>query len=299
MSKVGKPFALLVCLLLAGAAYAQTTCTITATNLAFGSYNASSSTAQIGTINITCNRSRTGLTVTITPDTGRNMRWSGNNLAYDLYTNASHTTRWGDGGSGTVAATVNANTRCGSNYCGTLTVYGLIPAGQIVPLGTYSGTALTATVSGYGEGRQASTTFSASATVIGNCTISAVGTMNFGNLGMSFITTDKTGVSATINYTCSAGMSATLTLGQGSNPAAGSSGTAPLRRMRLGATANYIRYNLYTNNTYSTVWGNTAATGVQTTGTGSGQTALVYGTALHATVPAGSYSDIVVVTITF
>jgi spore coat protein U-like protein len=123
--------------------------------------------------------------------------------------------------------------------------------------------------------------------------------MNFGSLGLSFMTTDKTGVSANIGYTCSAGMSVTLTLGQGSNPAAGSSDAAPLRRIRLGATSNYIRYNLYTDNTYSTVWGNTAATGVTTTGTGSGQTALVYGTAVHATVPVGSYSDIVVVTIAF
>jgi hypothetical protein len=51
MSKAVKFFALLACLLLAGAACAeQPSCSITATNIAFGPYNASSSTAQIGTI---------------------------------------------------------------------------------------------------------------------------------------------------------------------------------------------------------------------------------------------------------
>ena len=302
MSKAVKLFALLVCLLLARAAYAQQpVCSITATNIAFGSYNASSSTAQIGTINIRCNHSYTGLPVTITPDTGRNMSSSGNTLAYNLYTNASYTILWGDGANGTVTAAADVTTACGSGcYSATLTVYGLIPAGQVVPTGSYSGTPLTAMVTGYGGPvNRASTTFSANATVTGSCTISAVGTMNFGSLGLSFMTTDKTGVSANIDYTCSAGMSVILTLGQGANPAAGSSDAAPLRQMRLGATSNYIKYNLYTDNTYSTVWGNTAATGVQTTGTGSGQTALVYGTALHATVQAGNYSDIVVVTITF
>ncbi|MBZ5567295.1 MAG: spore coat protein U domain-containing protein [Acidobacteriia bacterium] len=299
MSKAVKLFVLLVCLLLSGAAYAAPpNCTIAATDIAFDSYNTSSSTAQIGTINITCNRPYTGLPVTITPDTGRNMSSSGNTLAYNVYTNASHTIVWGDGSNGTVTPTVDVTTACGPDYCATLTVYGLIPAGQVVPTGSYSGTPLTATVS-YQGNRQALTTFSASATVTGSCTISAVSTMNFGSLGLSFMTTDKTGVSANIDYTCSAGMGVILTLGQGSNPAAGSSDAAPLRQMSLGATSNYIKYNLYTDNTYSTVWGNTAATGVQTTGTGSGQTALVYGTALHATVPAGNYSDIVVVTITF
>ena len=114
MSKAVKFLALLACLLLAGAACAQQpSCSITATNIAFGPYNASSSTAQIGTINITCNHSNTGLPVTITPDTGRNMSSSGNTLAYNLYTNASHTIIWGDGANGTVTPTANVTTTCG------------------------------------------------------------------------------------------------------------------------------------------------------------------------------------------
>jgi spore coat protein U domain-containing protein, fimbrial subunit CupE1/2/3/6 len=135
------------------------------------------------------------------------------------------------------------------------------------------------------------------AQVIVDCTIGTVGTMDFGSLGLSFVTTDTT-TSATISYTCTSGTVPTVTIGQGLHAAGGSTDAAPLRQMASGG--NNIAYNLYTSNTYATVWGNTAGTGVaQPAATGAAQTTTVYGKAFHANVPTGSYSDTVVVTYTF
>ena len=135
------------------------------------------------------------------------------------------------------------------------------------------------------------------AQVIVDCTIGTVGTMDFGSLGLAFITTDKD-TSTTISYQCTTGTLPTVTIGQGLHAAGGSSDGSPLRQMASGA--NLITYNLYTSNAYTTVWGNTPATGVaQPVANGASQTTTVFGRAAHANVPTGSYSDTVVVTYTF
>jgi spore coat protein U domain-containing protein, fimbrial subunit CupE1/2/3/6 len=302
MSVVRKFLVLLPCLLLATLGHAAPpTCSITAsTGIAFGNYFSSTPTPTtgLGTLTIVCTKSFTNGSISITPATGRVMSSGSNTLLYNVYTTSSYASVWGDGTSGTVVQTFSPT----ANVPFTVPVYGRIPAGQttFTPPVVLMSQSLTVTTYGYGPPNDTATaTFTVTASATGSCTISAVGTMNFGSLGLSFMTTDKSGVSASINYTCSTGMPVTITLGQGANPGSGSSDAAPLRRMKLGATSNYISYNLYTDNTYSTVWGNTAATGVTTTGTGAGQTALVYGKANHATVPVGSYSDVVVVTLTF
>jgi spore coat protein U-like protein len=103
----------------------------------------------------------------------------------------------------------------------------------------------------------------------------------------------------TLNVTCTTGASATLTLGQGSNPNTGSSDTAPARRMKDTGT-NFLTYSLYSDSGRSTVWGNTAGTGLANTGTGVSVPITVYG-AVDAgqNVPAGNYSDTVLATVTF
>ncbi|HXS20313.1 MAG TPA: spore coat protein U domain-containing protein, partial [Steroidobacteraceae bacterium] len=65
--------------------------------------------------------------------TSRVMKSGGSQLDYNLYTNSTHTTIWGDGTSGTVKVSA---TSLGATY----TVYGLIPALQNVPVGSYSDT---------------------------------------------------------------------------------------------------------------------------------------------------------------
>lgn len=103
----------------------------------------------------------------------------------------------------------------------------------------------------------------------------------------------------TVNVTCTSGASAKVTLGQGLNPASGSSDTAPARQLTDGSS-HFLTYSLYSDNGRSTVWGNTAATGVASTGTGAQVALTVYG-AVDAgqNVPTGSYSDTVVATVTF
>lgn len=137
---------------------------------------------------------------------------------------------------------------------------------------------------------------SVSATVAANCSISA-GALSFGTYDtVSAAAVDGT---ATISTTCTSGSAATVTLGQGLNAATTSTDAAPLRQMKAGT--DVMAYQLYSESGRTTVWGNTTATGKATTGTGSNVDVTVYGriTAGQNTLPAGSYTDTVVATITF
>jgi len=71
--------------------------------------------------------------------------------------------------------------------------------------------------------------------------------------------------------------------------------------MRLGATSNYVQYELYSDSARSQRWGNTLDIDtVNNTGTGSSQSLTVYGRVpAPQSVPSGDYSDTVTVTITY
>lgn len=73
------------------------------------------------------------------------------------------------------------------------------------------------------------------------------------------------------------------------------------RRMRLGATGNYVTYELYRDPARTQRWGvTTGSDTVPGTGTGSAQNLTVYGRVpASQTVPAGSYSDVVTITVTY
>lgn len=120
-------------------------CTISATNLAFGSYTTALVDAT-STISVTCTKSTTynvglnagastGATVTTRKMTGP----GGDTLAYGLYQDSAHTINWGNTvGTDTVSGTGNGSAQ-------TLTVYGEVPAGQFVTPGAYTDT-ITATI---------------------------------------------------------------------------------------------------------------------------------------------------------
>lgn len=138
---------------------------------------------------------------------------------------------------------------------------------------------------------------SISASVTNNCSLTA-GSLAFGAYDPTSATPNDN--SGTLSLTCTSGASATLTLGQGLNPDTGngSSDAAPLRRMKSGT--NYLAYSLYQDSGRATAWGNTAGTGMSTTGTGSAQTMTFYGRmAASQNAPAGSYSDTLTATVTF
>lgn len=140
------------------------------------------------------------------------------------------------------------------------------------------------------------------ATVQTACSIGA-GTLSFGNValavtagaGTTGTTADADADSGTsVEIVCTNGSTATVTGGNGLNYSTG-------RRMRIGATTDYMGYELYTSSARTTVLD--ADTGaIDYTGTGSNESVTVYGriaSANLAAAKAGSYSDTVALTVTY
>ena len=115
-------------------------CTISATGVAFGAYDPRSATPKdsTGGVSLNCPSNRSGV---VSMTTGgatsylpRRMTSGSNQLTYNLFTNSSRTTVWGDGSGGSATLSV------AKGFVGTLTIYGRIPAGQNVRAGSYSDT---------------------------------------------------------------------------------------------------------------------------------------------------------------
>jgi spore coat protein U-like protein len=116
-------------------------CTVTASGVAFGQYSVFSGgpTSTTGTLSYTCTlpveppviKLSQGHSLSFTP---RALSATSGTLSYNLYLNASCTTIWGDGTSGTSAYSAPAPAN-GQLY--SVTIYGLIPARQNVRAGTY------------------------------------------------------------------------------------------------------------------------------------------------------------------
>ncbi|GAB4356178.1 MAG: Csu type fimbrial protein [Methylohalobius sp. ZOD2] len=101
-----------------------------------------------------------------------------------------------------------------------------------------------------------------------------------------------------VAVTCAGGTSATIILGQGASADSGSTDDAPLRRMTDGT--HYLSYNLYQNAARSTVWGNTAATGVSANCTGAADIHTIYGRiAGGQNISIDHHTDTVIATVTF
>lgn len=137
-------FALPAALLLAcvpGAAWAAVSCTVSATPVAFGTFNPFGSTVtSTGTITVACTKGNKSATYTIALSTGNSLSFAQRQtsitapfLKYNLYTTSSYTSIWGDntGGSVTVTGTDTTTTK---NY----TVYGQLPTPQGVTPNAYS-----------------------------------------------------------------------------------------------------------------------------------------------------------------
>lgn len=104
----------------------------------------------------------------------------------------------------------------------------------------------------------------------------------------------------TLRVACTAGAVATIMLGQGANPDAGSSDAVPLRRLSDGVTG-FLSYTLYSDPGRANVWGDTEGTGKgYTAPTAAPSDQIIYGRlAARQTAPVGAYADNVVVTIMF
>lgn len=139
-----------------------------------------------------------------------------------------------------------------------------------------------------------SSTLNVDATVTANCTVST-SALAFGSVNpISGSNFDATGG---ITVTCTNGTAWAASAGVGS----GSGASFASRRMADGS--NLLNYNLYTDASRSSVWGDgTGSTAtIGGTGTGSAQNATVYGRVAsgQTSVPPGSYSDTVSVTVTY
>jgi spore coat protein U-like protein len=144
------------------------------------------------------------------------------------------------------------------------------------------------------------TTFNVTTTVVNDCTI--------GSTNIAFANYDPTSATVltatgAVTARCTKGDSVSVALNQGANPGAGSTAAVPVRQMANGT--NLLPYHIYIAATGTTEWG----TGTIGTNEPAAQTAASVATALSFTtygslpagadVPAGSYSDSVIATVTF
>jgi spore coat protein U-like protein len=137
-----------------------------------------------------------------------------------------------------------------------------------------------------------------SATVRHSCSIDTT-PMAFGTYdGVVANASTALKATATIISTCTSGAAALITMNAG-NSAGSVSTDVPVRRMTAGAS-EYLVYQVYSDVSRKTIWGNSDPTGVSFTGTGTPQTLTVYGSIPSAQlVPEGDYSDQIIVTITY
>lgn len=334
------PFPALSWLLVAGlwaphAALATTTCTATMTDVNFGPIDPLVGGTANGTLNYSCTTSGVNNNTQVTTmlcfsigdgDAGdgigivpRRMTQSAKNppyLNFNLYTNSATTTVWGTFWQPSYPPPQVTLTRTGNGIVnGTVNtvVYGRIPANQTtVTPGTYTdsfgsghtvldyhyregnGGTLTDCRTGGTAGATGSFSFTARATVPAACTITTASNLSFPS-PTNLLTTniDQT---STISLTCTNGAAWQVGLGNGNN----ASGTQ--RRMRLGATASYVNYELYRNTTRTQRWGTTLNSDTVTgTGTGTSQSVTVYGRVpSQSPMPAaGAYKDTILVTVTY
>lgn len=325
---------MLLSVLFAGPAHAATTCTASMTALAFGDVDPLATRTATATLTVTCNSLNLGVLGNVKvracvnigkgaqpramPTTGT----GASALSFQMYKDAAAAEVWGSR-SGTAPA--NAPLLIDIDYNVTLlvgsatrtyTLYGRTPiqAGAVASSygDTYAGadaemvyryneplavlpTNYPATCLNGGDGGASGAyfPFAVSARVPGSCTLSAAAALGFGS-HPGPITSAYQGQTA-VEMLCRNGTAWMLSLDNGQH----FDGTS--RRMRLGASTDYVRYGLYRNAGRTLAWG--ANPGVDTlsgTGTGTTQFPAVNGQIpAGQNVPAGDYQDVVRVTVTY
>jgi spore coat protein U-like protein len=296
------------------------TCTASASNVSFGSVSpiALGAVAATGTVSVTCTWSAISLTpsvlvcLNIGATSPRSLANGSSTMLYDLYQDAGHSVTWGSAYSGTTPASVTlVKPALGTSASTTVTIYGQIAANQpTVPTTGNSSTvyseAFTGSLTSMNAGFYllvaptcASLTtsngtfpFTASATVINNCNISATN-VSFGTAGTLSSTLAATG---SITAQCTNGDAWKIALN------GGGSGNVGARQMQRSGGGGTIGYGLYTNAAHSVPWGDGTGSSSTVTGVGTGtsQVVTVYGAVPAQTTPApGSYSDTITATISF
>lgn len=307
----------LIALLSAASAQAQT-CSAAASALTFPSVSPINRAAvnATGSINISC----TWPAITLTPNAlvclnlvafTPNLTNGGNALAYNLFTDAARALPWGSAAAGTTPISVIlSKPAVGLTASTTVNYYGQVSANQpTVPTVNNSDTIYSQTIGGaqtavnVGGYLLAAPTcaslttssgtfpFSASATVINHCTISATN-LAFGT--STVLSSPVTGVGS-LNIQCTNGDAYKISLSSGS-------GTLSARTMQRSSGGGTVAYQLYTNTARTLIWGDGSAgtNTVSASGTGNVLSIPVYGTVpVQTTPPPGNYSDTITATIVF
>lgn len=234
----------------------------------------------------------------------REMAFGTSDLYYDIYQNAARTQRWGSvfaAGSGTPTPLfIPLPASAGTPVTRTQILYLKLFSGQQVAVpgpythdyannqtaaqAVYSTTASCPSYSAVGR-----PAFMVTATVEAGCEVNA-NPMNFGTHGILNINVDAM---ADVDVRCTSTTDYAIALGNGQN---GSSATT--RKMALGG--DFIAYGLYSNPGRDAVFGSTAGQTVEGTGSGSSIATPVYGRVPpQDTPPAGTYKDVVVVSVIY
>lgn len=273
---------------------AVSSCSIASSSITFSPYNPVTKAAVdiVGTVSVTCTGSGNDTVVVDLSGgnsgsctTPRQMRQGSAPLNYQLYTNSARTSVWCTGGA---ALSVPISFGGGSPRTFSVSFYGRVIANQ-TPLasGAYSDS-LTITVRKGGT-IYGSNTLSVSGSVSATCSVTNA-TLPFG----SYLASTARTASGAIALTCSTGATYSISLAAGANANAGS------RRMANGGS--FLAYELFSNSGLTLLWGNGTTFGqpVAGTGTGAAQNVSVHGRiAAGQFVPAGNYSDTVVVTVSY
>jgi spore coat protein U-like protein len=287
-------------------------CTVAVTSLTFGSINVLPGTAiaSTATLSISCTAAPTNAVRmcinisggTASDATSRLMNGSGSNqLRYQLYSNSTRTTPWGSWSANLYGGGFQWDiTHNGTTVNASTTVYGSVLASQsTVNVGSYSSTLsvsmnylnnTTNACPNNGTG-STSTTFTATATVVSNCTLSAAAL----NFGTASVLTSNVDASSSLNVTCNNSLPYALSLNGGNSGA-----TDPTQR-KMTSGANQLTYGIYRDSARSLPWGSTSGTNtVAGTGTGSSQGVSVFGRVPVQTTPApATYQDSVIATVTY
>lgn len=293
------------------AAHSNRTCSISMTGIAFGNVDVTtgSPVETTGTVSVTCSgyggdppRLCISIGVGSAGDATSRQMLGPSSLRYDLYRDAARTSVWGSWQTGYKSPGVAADTADGTTN---FTVYARLSGSQpTVTPGSYSSSFTLNPFLRYGrvsssspcpgplnDEQTTSTSFTVTATVRTNCTVS-VTNMNFGTVAALSTNVDA---SSSVTARCTNGTPYNVGLNVGNGVGA----TVANRKMTSGGST--VSYSLYTNSGRTTVWGNTVGTDtVGGTGTGNDQVSTIYGRVPpQTTPPPATYSDTIVVTVTY
>lgn len=287
------------------------TCTLSATNVAFGNVNVLTGTPVdvTATLTVSCTGgSGNGHRLCISIGSGSSFSGSQRQLAgpagafldYHLYKDMGRSLVWGSWQTGFAGTGLQVDV--GQYSTTSIPVYArLFGLQQTEPPGSYSSSFTLQPYMQYDDyhparscptGTKSTTSsFTASATVVATCTISATN-LNFGSASVISANVDA---NSQLTTRCNNGLPYTIALDGGM-----SSATNPTQR-KMSKGAEQLTYGLYRDGARSLPWGNSLGTSTASgTGSGNSQSFTVFGRVPpQVTGSPGVYSDTIIASVIY